>query len=88
MEIKTALDFPRVEMELTTLLNRLKDGRHRMDGMRLLRNMSKMVTELSKLELTMRTTPGHNPTKVNAQLKAINDEITGLEQWVTLLLLY
>lgn len=88
MEIKTALDFPRIEIELQRLINKLPKKQHQFDGMKVLRNMTKMVSELSKLELLMRRTAGHSRRSVDAQLTLINDEINNLEQWITLLLMY
>ena len=88
MEIKTALDFPRVEIDLQGLINKLPRAQHRFDGMRVLRNMTKMVSELSKRELTMRRTAGHPRRAVDEQIELINGEINNLEQWITLLLLY
>ena len=88
MEIKTALDFPRVEIELQGLINKLPRAQHQYDGRKVLRNMTKMVTELSKRELVMRRTQGCPRRAVDEQLTLINDEINNLEQWITLLLLY
>ena len=65
-----------------------RSDKHSADARRILRNLTAMVTELPKLELQMRRSPGHNPSKVEAQLEKINFEINNLEQWVTLLLLY
>ena len=88
MEIKTALDFPRIEIELQGLINKLPRAQHQYDGRKVLRNMTKMVTELSKRELTMRRTAGNPRRSVDEQIALINEEIKNLEQWVTLLLLY
>ena len=87
MEIKTALDFPKLEIELQGLINKLPRQQYRYDGMKVLRNMSKMVTELSKRELTMRRTAGHPTRAVDDQLTLINGEINNLEQWITMLML-
>ncbi len=88
MVIKTALDWPKISIGFQASIGGLKSYDHRHDANIILANITTMVTELSKLDLVMRTTPGHNPTKVNAQLKKINDEINNLDQWITMLMLY
>ena len=87
MEIKTALDFPHIEIKLHGLIGKLPQAQHRFDGMKVLRNMTKMVSELSRRELTMRRTAGHPRRAVDEQLELINSEIHNLEMWITMLLL-
>ena len=88
MEITTALEFPLIEIEIQRQLGLLKRPEHAYDGRRLLRNLTKMVSELSKRELTMRRTAGHPRRAVDEQVALINSEINSLEQWITLLLMY
>jgi len=87
MEIKTALDFPHIEIKLQGLIGKLPRAQHRFDGMKVLRNMTKMVSELSKRELTMRRTAGNPRRSVDEQLELINSEIYNLEMWITMLML-
>lgn len=87
MEIKTALDFPRIEIQLQGLIGKLPRAQHQFDGRKVLRNLNRMVSELSKRELTMRRTAGHPRRAVDEQLTAINDEIHNLELWITMLML-
>lgn len=88
MDIKTALDWPKVEAVLRENGCNLKDYEHRNQVFKIIRNLDKMVSQLSKLELEARRSPFKSNQRVNEQLTKVNEEINNLEQWLTLLLLY
>ena len=88
MEIKTALDWPKVEAPLLASVRNLKDYEHRDQAGKVIYNLGKMVSQLSKLELEARRSAFKSNQRVLEQLEKINTEINNLEQWLTLLLLY
>lgn len=88
MDIKTALDWPKVEAVLLENSRNLKDYDHRKEVAKIIHNLGSMVTQLSKLELIGRRSPHKSNTNVKEQLLKINEEINNLEQWLTLLMLY
>jgi len=88
MDIKTALDWPKVETALTDSSRNLKGENHSREVSKVIRNIGTMVSQLSKLELEARRSPFKSHQRVNEQLTKVNDEINNLEQWMTMLLLY
>lgn len=88
MDIKTALDWPKVEAVLLENGRNLKNYEHRNEVVKIIHNLEKMVSQLSKLELEARRSPFKSNQRVNEQLVKVNEEINNLEQWLTLLMLY
>ena len=88
MDIKTALDWPKVEAVLLENSKNLKDYEHRKEVGKVINNLGKMVSQLSKLELEARRSPFKSHQRVTEQLVKLNEEINNLEQWLTLLMLY
>lgn len=88
MEIKNSLDWPKVETAINNSIGQLKNWEHRREAEKLVRNIGKMVSQLSKLELEDRRSPFKSGLKVKEHLAKVNEEINNLEQWITMLLLY
>ena len=87
IEIKTAMDWPKVEGELIGRVGKIKDPLKRLEAKKILKNLETMITKLSMLELVARRSASHSTRKVDEQLDLINQSVLELEQWITLLLL-
>jgi hypothetical protein len=89
MEIYNSLDWGKVEQPLLMQISRLKHP-HNDDARKMVTNIGKMITELSKNELKARRspTPEASQRRVAQEVLQINRQIQDLEQWITLLLLY
>lgn len=87
IEIKTAMDWDKVESDLIRQTANIKNGRRRMEAQMIVSNIDTMISTLSKLELEARRSPGTVHRKVNEQLDIINQSVLQLEQWITMLLL-
>jgi len=87
MEIQNSLQFAKVEQELQALIYNIKGRDRQKEARKVLDNIGKMNTQLSRLELEARRSASHSPRRVNEQLAQINNEINSLEQWVMLLML-
>jgi hypothetical protein len=77
MEIKTALEACEVCDNLRKDLSKL---RYNPDLNKMLKNIEKMVTEISKLEVTCRRTPSKHI--LETPLKKLNESITHLEKLI------
>lgn len=77
MEIKNATDWQKVLTELTSELNQLG---YNPDLARMMRNISGMVTDLSKAEVEARRI--HNYKNLAVPLEKINMSIKHLEQFL------
>ena len=87
MSIANSLEWANVEIELKSRLKYIKDTKNQMQARKVLNNIDCMVTKLSQLELSARTSPSHSLRNVAEQLAFINTEISNFEQWLTLLVL-
>jgi hypothetical protein len=86
MDIKTALDWPKVEAVLVESSRHTKT--YQREVLKIIHNIGGMVSQLSKLELEARRSPFKSNQRVIEQLRKINTQIYELEQWLTLLMLY
>ena len=79
LEIKNSLDWPKVESEIRRLGNILPifDS----DTKRVIKHVSQMITELSKLEVEARNTKSKSCiVKCNEQAKKINEELKQIQK--------
>ncbi len=88
MKIENSLDWPKVETVINDSIGQLKNWEHRRDADKVVRNLGKLVSQLSKLELENRRSPFKSGARVKEHLEKVNEEINNLEQWITMLLLY
>jgi hypothetical protein len=87
MDIKTSLDFRAAEHEILQSTISIKNAKNLMQALKLLKNIQTMNTKLSQLEVEDRRMNGRNRKNVADQVLLINNELDGLRQWITLLLL-
>lgn len=88
MEIQNSLDFVKVEQDLRTLiLHNIKSKEFQKEALKVLDNIKKMNTQLSRFELEARRSASHSLRRVNEQVEQINSEIHKLEMWITMLML-
>ena len=87
MEVKSSLDWAKVETELQALLPRIKDGRYAMQANKMLRNFRPMINRLGMLELEARRSPYGSHTRLKEHLDKVNQDVLEFEQWITLLML-
>ena len=84
MEILNSLQFAKVEVALLNQISKIKP-QFQSQARKLIDNIRKMNTQLSKLELEARRSASHSSRKVNEQLEKINAEILSIEQWIMML---
>jgi hypothetical protein len=87
MEIQNSLQFVQIESALLQQISQISDWQRQKEAKKVLDNISKMNTQLSKLELEARRSASHSLRKVNEQVEKINTELHNLEQWIMLLML-
>ena len=86
MEIANSLEWSKVETTLWSQANKVQP-KYLSDFRRVVSNITRMNTQLSKLELEARRSASGSKRKVNEQLEKINVEIHNLEQWLFMLML-
>lgn len=87
MKIKNSLDWQEIESNLNKIILKVKDPYKQLEARKVVRNFEGMITKLSKLEMSARTSPSGSLRNVTEQLDLINTELLKFEQWLTLLLL-
>lgn len=79
--IQTALDWEKLYSKLRPQINQMGENpKIKSDLMRMLDNVEKMVTELSKLEVDARRTK--NITLLKPQLVKVNQAVDQLEKFI------
>jgi len=80
LQIENSMDFERVDRELTMRVSGIKNTTHRMQALRLISNLQKMVSELAKLELMSRRSEYSRGENVRKAIAQINEEIKNVEE--------
>lgn len=79
MEIKNSLDWPKVESEIRKLGNMMPI--FQLDTKRVIKHVSEMVTELSKLEVQARNVRSKSSIAMcQAQANKINEELKQIQK--------
>jgi hypothetical protein len=87
MDVKTSLDFAAVDTEILQTIVAIKNPKHLIQAVKLLKNIQKMNAKLSQLEVEDRRMHCKNRPATREQVLLINNELENLRQWITLLLL-
>ena len=87
MEIRTALDWPKVEDALVTAARGIKSRENAVQVRKMILNLGKMVTELSKIELADRRSAFKSHNMLYDKMAELNMQIDSMDKWITMLLL-